>query len=495
MYLIPKPDFVSEYEGSLNLANQKLDELTDVLIDKSDKNPEGYTLRITDNGILITAGSEQGAFRAKTTLRQLAFSYRNCLPYLEITDSPRFSFRGFMIDSARHMQTIDELKTMIEAASLFKFNVFHWHLSDDQGFRIELEKHPDITKKASIRKSSEFNKKNFSSKPYGGYYTKKEIKEIIDYCHERYIKVIPELDIPGHTTAILHARTDLSCRGANIELKTRGGIFPDILCAGNPDTYNVIKDILDEICEIFPDEYIHLGGDEAPKVRWDNCPKCKAAAESLKLENMEQLQGHFVNTFSEYLQSRGKSVIVWNESINGGNLNRAALVQLWMDKENKAVRWANSGNSIILSPFRPYYMDYPYGMYPLKQVYSYEPLHLKGLDKTGQENVKGVESPVWTEHISDFDTMTYMCFPRFMAVAETAWTSPEKKGYPDFEKRAEFFCRILNETGLITAPKKDWNPLSAKRISETARFFFNAVSLDMIRGFISPDKESKDEKN
>ncbi len=494
MYLIPMPDFISEHEGSLNLENSELNELTSVLINEKIENPEQYTLKITNRGVSITASSEIGVFRAKTTLRQLGFSYRNCLPCLEITDFPRFAFRGFMIDSARHMQTLDELKLMIDAASLFKFNVFHWHLSDDQGFRIELERHPDITKKASIRKSSEFNKKNISHEPYGGYYTKNQIKEIVDYCHERYIKVIPELDIPGHTTAILHARPDLSCRQKDIELKTRGGVFPDILCAGNLDTYTVTKDILDEICEIFPDEYIHLGGDEAPKLRWESCPKCKAALESLKLQNMEQLQGHFVNTFSEYLKLRGKSVIVWNESINGDNLDRSTLVQLWMDKENKAVQWANLGNSMILSPFRPYYMDYPYGMYPLKQVYSYEPLQLKELDETGQQNIKGVESPVWTEHIPNFNRMTYMCFPRFMAVAETSWTSAKKKNYPNFEKRADFFCRILNESGIETAPKKDWNPTYAKRISETTQFFFNAVSLDMIRTFISPDKENRHEK-
>lgn len=494
MFLLPKPVFVSETGKTLSLEGKDTDGLITVCTDGGGS-PERYTLKITEDGICITAGSEAGVLRAKTTLRQLSFSHKNCLPILEITDFPRFPRRGFMIDSARHMQSVDELKLLIDAASLFKFNVFHWHLSDDQGFRIELERHADITEKASVRKRSEFNKKDMRSKPYGGYYTKKQLKEIVGYCHERCIEVVPELDIPGHTTALLHARPDLCCTRGEIDLKTCGGIFPDILCAGNPDTYAVIKDILDELCEVFTDEYIHLGGDEAPKVRWESCPKCRAAAQSLNLSGMEQLQGHFVNTLAEYLKSKGKKTVVWNESVNGGNLLPDTLVQLWMDRGGKAVNWANSGNQIILSPFRPYYLDYPYGMYSLKQVYSYEPLQLKGLSEAGKESVKGIEAPVWTEHISDFERMTYMCFPRLMAVAESAWTPPKNKSYPDFEKRAEFFCGILGEKGVRPALKSDWNPLSLKRISQTAGFFNNALTPAMIRGFLKAGKENGDEKN
>lgn len=493
MYLIPKPSYISIGEKCLYLDEKSIDDFITELIERDEKNPEKYTIKITENSISVTAGSKAGLYRARTTLNQLLLSHKNCLPTVEIKDAPRFSHRGFMVDSARHMQSIDELKSIIDIAALLKLNVFHWHLSDDQGFRIELKKHPQITEKASVRQSSQFNKNSISNEPYGGYYTKEQLKEIVDYCKERYIEVVPELDLPGHTTAILHARPDLSCTGKDIELKVRGGVFPDILCAGNPDTYLVIKDILDEICEIFPGEFIHLGGDEAPKTRWENCSLCRDMLNKLQLNNMEQLQGHFVNTFSQYLKTKGKSVIVWNESIRGDNLLTDAAVQYWMDKTDFSVKWANSGNKLILSPFAPYYMDYPYGMHSLKAVYRYEPLHFKGLSEKGKESIIGVEAPVWTEHITNFSRLTYMCFPRLFALSETAWTSREKKNYKDFEKRAEFFCGILFERGISCAPKKDWNPVSLKRLSETAGFFRAMLSADLVKDFLNRNKEDKNE--
>lgn len=494
MYIIPKPSYISIGEKCLNLDGKAIDDFITELIDKDEENPERYTIKITEKNISVTAGGKVGLYRARTTINQLLFSYRNCLPAVLIKDEPRFSHRGFMVDSARHMQSIDELKSIIDIAALLKLNIFHWHLADDQGFRIELLKHPQITKKGSVRQSSEFNKNDISYEPYGGYYTKEQLKEIVNYCKERYIEVVPELDLPGHTTAILHARPDLSCTGKDIELKVRGGIFPDILCAGNPDTYLVIKDILDEICEIFPGELIHLGGDEAPKTRWENCSLCRDMLNKLQLDNTEQLQGHFVNTFSQYLKTKGKSVIVWNESIRGDNLLTDAAVQYWMDKTDFSVKWANSGNRLILSPFTPYYMDYPYGMHSLKAVYRYEPLHLKGLNEKGRESIIGVEAPVWTEHITNFSRLTYMCFPRLFALSETAWTSREKKSYKDFEKRAEFFCGILLERGINCAPKKDWNPVSLKRLSETAGFFKDMLSTELVKDFLNRNKEDKNEK-
>lgn len=488
MYLIPKPNYISLGEKRLNLDGKNIDDFITELIDKDEKNPESYTIKITEKSILITAGEKVGLFRARTTLKQLLFSHRDCLPIAEIKDAPRFPHRGFMVDSARHMQSVDELKAIIDVASLLKLNVFHWHLSDDQGFRIELEKYPHITERGSVRKSSQFNKKDISHEPYGGYYTKEELKEIVNYCKKRYIEVVPELDLPGHTTAILHAMPNLSCKGEDIELKVRGGVFPDILCAGNPDTYDVIKDILDEICEIFPGRFIHLGGDEAPKIRWENCPLCRSMLKKLQLKDMEELQGYFVNTFSEYLKLKGKSVIVWNESIRGSNLFTDSIVQYWMDKTNFSAKWANAGNKLILSPFTPYYMDYPYGMHSLKAMYRYEPLHLKGLTEKGRENIIGVESPVWTEHITNFSRLTYMCFPRLFALSETAWTAPLNKDYKNFEKRAEFLCGILFERGIKCAPKKDWNPLSIKRLSETAGFFKAMLSAGLVKDFLNRNK-------
>ncbi len=494
MYILPKPAFIDYGGGTLPLKGKSPEELiSTVFIDKNADNPESYRLKITERSIAISAGSEIGVFRAKTTLRQLALSHLDCLPTVEIIDAPRFSYRGFMIDSARHMQSVDELKKMIDSASLFKFNRFHWHLADDQGFRIQLEKHPEITEKGCVRNASTFNKNDIRNEPYGGFYIKAELLEIVRYCHERYIEVIPELDVPGHVTALLHARPDLSCTGKELQVKTCGGVFRDILCAGNDDTYAVIRDILDELCDIFTDPMIHLGGDEAPKSRWNSCPKCQEKIRSLGLQNAEELQGYFVNYFSDYLKTKNKRTVVWNESLNGGNLCPDTTAQYWMDKTGVSAKWANDGNALILSPFKPYYADYPYGMYSLKAVYAYEPTGLKNLSETGKRRIIGIESPIWTEYVTNLEKMAYLCFPRYMAVAETGWSSPQLKNYRDFERRAEFFCGVLAGKGLKAAPKTDWNPSPLERVSKTVQFFSGVVSVENIRNLLNPDRERNDE--
>ena len=494
MMLLPLPVSVQRLSGSLEFNSRSWEEcIISQATDASLSPAESYTLSITRDGIRITAADAAGIYRAKTTVRQLALSQLDSLPCVLINDAPRFTHRGFMVDSARHMQSIDELKRIIDAAALFKFNVFHWHLTDDQGLRIELDGMPGITQKGCMRKSSDFNKRDANPNPYGGFYTKAQMRQIVDYCHERYIKVIPELELPGHSTAILHACPELSCTGKPIELKTTAGVFKDIMCAGNDECFNVIFAILDELCEIFTDDMFHIGGDEAPKARWQACPKCNARLKSEGLEDYEQLQGWFVNKVIDYLKGKGKTALVWNESINGGNLNNDAVIQRWMDKTDNSVKAANAGYKTIISSFKPYYADYPYGMYPLNEVYAYEPLKLKGLTDKGRASVTGIETPIWTEHINNFEQLCRLCFPRWLAVAETGWTPPELKEKTGFLQRSAFFCDELKCMGISSTPPGKVNPSVPSRLNNTVKFFGGFLTKDIVLNFLNPKRDTENQ--
>lgn len=437
---------------------------------------ESYCLTVDENGVLIEGADDSGIYYGELTLKQLMLNYRGCLPYLTVYDEPEYSYRGFMIDSCRHFFSVDEIKKMIDAAAYFKFNKFHFHLSDDQGFRVEIESYPLLTSVGSVRSSSNFGNDEKDETQYSGYYTKSELKDIVEYCRERHIEVIPEFDVPGHTTAVLASYPEFSCTGKKIEPKTTGGIFKDILCVGNPDTLDMVYSVIDELCEIFDGEYFHIGGDEAPKKRWLECPKCNAKLRELGLNDMAQLQGWLANEINGYLKKKGKKSICWNEALRGDNLDSDITVSLWMDRTDKSVKWANSGNSIIVENFTPYYVDYPYGMHSLKSVYKFNPRKMRGLTPDGAKSIIGIESPIWTEHIRDFSKMTYMCFPRWLAVAQTAWSGTQSQPYSEFVKNAEFYCDVLKGMGVIPAPKKDWDVAPHKKIGQTVSFFINSIS-------------------
>jgi hexosaminidase len=260
MYLCPQPTTLKLEKGMLYFPVGEMPEVKKTkpatLFEK-----ESYRIIINENGVLIEGADDAGLYYGELTLRQIMLNYRGCLPYLYLYDEPRYSYRGFMIDPCRHFFTVDEIKRMIDGAAYFKFNKFHFHLSDDQGFRAEIESYPLLTTVGSVRPSSNFGRGENDENPYGGYYTKKELREIVEYCKERHIEVIPEFDIPGHTTSVIAAYPELSCRGEKIEPKTCAGIFDDILCAGNDDTYKLIEAVIDELCEIFTGKYFHIGGD------------------------------------------------------------------------------------------------------------------------------------------------------------------------------------------------------------------------------------------
>lgn len=487
MYLCPQPRILELKDGMYFFPVGTMPKV------EKKKNPEllekeSYRINIDKKGVLIEAADDRGLYYGELTLKQLMLNYRGCLPYLYIYDEPEFSYRGFMIDSCRHFFTVEEIKKMIDGAALFKFNKFHFHLSEDQGFRIEMESYPLLTSVGSVRPSSNFGRGENDNTPYGGYYTKEELKDIVKYCQERYIEVIPEFDFPGHTTAVISAYPELCCTGEKIELKTTAGVFKDILCVGNPETLKFIYAVIDELCEIFPSKYFHIGGDEAPKTRWLNCPKCKAKLEEEGLHTMDELQGWLANEAAAYLKKKGRKAICWNEALNGGNLDKDNItVALWMDKTNKAIEWANGGNPVIMEKFTPYYVDYPYGMHSLKDVYMFNPRKVRGLTSLGGASVKGVESPIWTEYVRDFKTMSYMCFPRWLAVAETGWNGVNIKGYQSFLKSAEFYSDILKGMGHNPAPKSHWNVAPYIRLNKTVGFFKNTLTVENVKNFLKKD--------
>lgn len=463
--LIPQPNETTEKSGICEKA-ENINKINDSSIKE-----DGYILNIEPDGITVSASGEKGFFYAEQTLKQIKIQSGGTFPCLEIKDEPAFSYRGFMLDCARHMISVEEIKKMIDAAAMLKLNKFHWHLSDDQGFRIELDSFPELTKLGSVRKCDNFGSMCRSDKPYSGYFTKAQIKEIISYCAERYIDVIPEIDMPGHTSAILHVFPELSCCKEPVEVKTRQGIYKDNLCIGNPKTTEFIKTLLDELRELFPCEYFHIGGDEAPDDYRQNCPHCQKMIKEKKLKNSAELQCLFANEIKEYLKSKGKKAIVWNDILKGGKLDKDTTVQRWLDPKDMSFTAANSGNKIIVSDFRPYYFDYPYGMYPLKNVYNHNPSGSKKLSEAGIKNIIGTETPLWTEFVDSPERLEYLCLPRWFAFAENAWSEQSVKNYKEFKKVSTVLADYLNKNGYNCAPEKDTDMSVPKRLHDVIKFF------------------------
>ena len=456
--VIPMPNKVEFLGGEVKKDLEKLVVSVDGTLGE-----EEYILTVDENGAEIRGGSDKAVFYAKQTLRQLG----DTCPCVRIEDKPSFPYRGFMLDTVRHIFSVEEIKKLVDAAASVKMNVMHWHLTDDQGFRIYSSRRPDAHIRGSVRKSSDFGRLKETG-GYSGYFTPDEMREIVAYCAERFITVIPEFDVPGHTSALLHAFPQISCKGEPVEVKTSQGIYPDILCAGKDETFDVVFDVLSDIIDIFPSEYIHIGGDEAPKKRWKECPHCQKRIREEGLKDEEELQGWFTNRVVKFLESKGRKAIVWNESLRSGIVDGSVVSQMWMDKKKHSVDYANNGGRMINSDFFHYYFDYPYSMTPLEKAYNYNPVDKKIKDRN---TVAGVEAPIWTEYINNFDYLCYMFFPRVTAVAETGWTEAENKDAADFQRRFRAYEKILNEAGIRPAPEKDWNPSAFDRVTKTVHFF------------------------
>ncbi len=392
---------------------------------------EGYQINISTSCLTVSASAKQGCFYATQSLCQI---FDLTIPHEVISsinyyveDYPKFAYRGLHLDVCRHFFGVETVKQIIDLMSQVKLNKLHLHLTDDQGFRVQIDKYPKLTQVGSVRAGSEVvrgGERFVEEVAHSGYFTKEEVKQIVHYAGERFIDVIPELDVPGHMVAALSAYPEYSCTGKISEVRKNWGISKDILCAGNEDSYQFICDILDEICQMFPSEYVHLGGDEAPKERWCNCPKCVEKMAELKFDDFAQLQNYMLEFFATYLTQAGKKVICWNDGIHQ-QTSLDIVSQVWKPLTYKqGVKQANQGRQTIMSPFFNMYFDYPYGMTPLKKTLRFNPW--KGIKKQNRQNVLGVEGAVWTEYIADTDKLFFNLLPRLDALANCGWSGITK---------------------------------------------------------------------
>ena len=341
--------------------------------------------------------------------------------------SPRYLWRGMMLDCCRHFFGVEEIKKLISQLSLLKMNVFHWHLSNDQGFRIESRRFPRLNEVASFRKLDELDPlvtsgERRAGETYGGFYTQEEIKEVVAFAKERGVEVVPELELPGHTTAILAAYPEYSCSKEPAEVASTFGIHSRILCAGEERVYPFLFELLDEISALFPSRYFHIGGDEAPKSEWKNCRKCRALMEREGLKNCEQLQVYFTNRIIAHLKTLGKTAIVWNESVIEDGLDESAVVQYWMEMapgQSYCEKELKKGRKFIFSYQNAFYCDYSYAETPLRATLGFKP-SFKGIP-VPPENVLGIEAPLWTEWLTRNEEIEHMLWPRLLAVAQNAW--------------------------------------------------------------------------
>lgn len=422
-----------------------------LLIDNSlEVNDEGYTLVATDKLVSIKAKTAKGLFYGMQTLMQLLPAEIESttvvngiawtLPCVTIKDEPRFAYRGIMLDPCRHFIPVENIKKQLDVLALFKINQFHWHLTEDQGWRIEIKKYPKLTEIGSKRVDGEGTE-------YGGFYTQEQIKEVVAYASERFINVIPEIELPGHALAAISAYPELSCKGDSLSPRIIWGVEEDVYCAGKEETFKFLEDVISEVVTLFPGEYFHIGGDECPKVRWEKCPLCQKRMRENKLKNEHELQSYFVQRIEKVLASHGKKMIGWDEILEGG-LAPSATVMSWRG-EDGGIAAASMDHDVIMTPgSNGMYLDHYQGdskIEPvaiggytlLEKTYSYNPVPdtLVGLGKSNF--VKGVQGNIWSEYMYTTDLMEYRIYPRILAVAEIGWTPLEGKDYKDFERRID----------------------------------------------------------
>lgn len=408
---------------------------------------EEYRLNVSSKGISVKGGSGQGVFHGLQTLRQLVFAGQ--VRSMEINDKPCFAYRGTMLDVARHCFSVEDIKTFIDMLSMHKINKFHWHLTEDQGWRIEIKKYPELTQTGAFRKETLIGMNGVSQRydgmRYGGFYTQEEVKEVVKYAADRYIDVIPEIEMPGHGLGALSTYPWLGCTGGPYEIWTKWGISKDVYCAGKETTFSFLEDVLSEVIELFPSEYIHIGGDECPKDRWKKCSLCQERIKKEGLKNEAELQSYFMNRIEKWLNERGRKIIGWDEIYQGG-ISQTATIMTWRDQYN-GVKAAWGGNNVIMTPKWNCYFDYsqtnnPQSKEPLcssrylpvLQVYRLDPYNM--LAPQYYDRILGVQANVWTEYISNFGHVQHMVLPRLAALSEVGW-SYDRKDYTDFERRAK----------------------------------------------------------
>ena len=370
------------------------------------------------------------------------------IPAFEIEDYPRFGYRGYLLDCGRYFYTVDQVKRIVDLMALHKLNILHWHLTEDQGWRVEIKKYPLLTQKGSKRGHT-----NFGIIPHGGFYTQDEIREVVNYCHERQIKVYPEFDIPGHSVAAISCYPYLSCFDRKLKVATHWGVQRDILCAGKEATYQFVYDILDELMELFPDKVIHIGGDEAFKNRWRVCPQCQQAIKENALKDEDDLQMYFMTKVHEYLMSKGYSSIMWGNDTKGttDKLDPAITWNVYKPEENMEMinHELSRGRKLINTRNHSYYLDFPYGWTSIEKICNDD-----GALTENDEDTFGIEACMWTEYVPNMKRLEFLTFPRLGAMAENAWA---KKGYPDY---STFLSKVDDYYKLLDAYNVQYAPMS-----------------------------------
>lgn len=439
-------------------------------IDPQIKGDEAYQLDISSNQIEIRASAPAGVFYATQTIRQLLPPQINAanrvsaikwsVPCLNISDAPVFGYRGMMLDVSRHFMPKEFVMRFIDMLAFHKLNTFHWHLTDDQGWRIEIKQYPKLIETGAFRRMKIDGHKNapdwrWKVADHGGFYTQEEIREVIAYAKKRHVNIIPEIELPGHALAALSAYPELSCSGGPFEVVGRWGIFHDIYCT-REETMVFLENVLEEVADLFPGEYIHLGGDEAPKTRWKRCKACQDRMKKQGIADETQLQAYVMGRMEKFLQTKGKKVICWDDAVEA-EVSKTITIMSWRSEEG-GIQGVKRGNEVIMTPHKSVYFDYYQGdrkteplaiggFLPLEKVYAYSPVP-EELTKEEAALVKGTQANVWTEYMPDEKQVEYMVFPRIAALAEVSWSNPRNRNYEDFISRLNNVIKHYDVLGI-----------------------------------------------
>ena len=470
-------DAVKQQTGIMLLAAKSSSYTINFSYKKSITNTEGYEIDIQPQTILVQANDDKGLFWAVQTLRQLIPMEMSSvveLPCLQIKDAPQYAWRSNMLDVSRHFFSVDFIKKHIDLLSLYKFNTFHWHLTDDQGWRIAIKKYPKLTSVGGWRKEAD-------GSSHGGFYTQEQIKEVVNYAQQRNITIIPEIEMPGHTMAAIVAYPELSCRKKQLEVASYFGVINDVYCAGQEKTYQFCQDVLTEVLALFPAKYIHIGGDEVPKFRWQQCPVCQQKIKDRGLKDEHELQSYFIKRIQKFLQSKGRVLIGWDEIMEGG-ADKNAVIEVWRGQEKAKEAIAN-GNSII----QTLYLDGPPASLTLEKSFAFDP-SVPGDNK----KVLGADCPLWTEWVTEYNA-EYMLYPRVQAFAERLWN--DKTNYADFRKRLRrHYERMDKMQVMFGAEDKNLLSTQLKYLPEEKQWrLYAETGLDEIQVFYSLNDESPSE--
>ena len=499
--IIPQPSYVQEKQGTFDLAhnnnilyagkhpevNQIIDNFMEqvlgdyglrlqankskkagiLLQDKKSLNEEAYELSVVANKVVIKASAPAGFFYALRTVNQLILADKNhtLLPCILVKDAPRFSYRGFLIDAGRYYLPLKDVKKAIDLAANYKLNRFHWHLTDDQGWRLEIKKYPRLTEKGSVRSNSaigtwdQYYPRHYDGKEHSGYYTQDEIRDIVRYAADRQITIVPEIEMPGHALAALSVYPEYACSfHSSLDLMAGAGISDQVYCP-KPQTFRFIKDILTEIASLFPGEYIHIGGDECPKTSWKQCEDCQALIRKENLKDEFELHAYFIQQVEKIAEGLGRKLIGWDEVLEGG-LPLKATVMSWRG-EAGGIKAAQLGNNVIMTPNTYCYLDYYQenpefaplaigGFISLEQVYDYEPIP-EALTAEEAKHIMGIQGNIWGEYVATIEKFEYMAFPRLLAIAEVAWSQPENKNRELFISRLKKEFSFFRKRNVIHA--------------------------------------------